>query len=97
MSADDNGEAESDAPAVELGEGEPVAGAPIARVASRLTWPQEKSEIERKEGAVEIRTPEGPRPLSGLLEAVDDTYFARRQDFVAAVRDAAGHGPVRPE
>ena len=33
---DEEGEADEEEPAVELGEGEPVEGAPVARVASRL-------------------------------------------------------------
>ena len=35
--ADDEDE-EEDGPVVELGEGKAVEGAPLARVASRLTW-----------------------------------------------------------
>lgn len=87
-------EAEEDEPAVELGDGEPVDGAPIARVASRLTWPQELSSIEYKEGNAVIRTPDGPRELAEVLESVDTTYFDRRQTFVEAVRDVIGDGPV---
>lgn len=85
---------EEEAPAVELGEREPVEGAPLGRIASRLTWPQEKSEIQRKMGDSTIRTPAGPQPLSTILEDVDVTYFARRQEFVESVRDAVGIGPV---
>lgn len=96
---DDDGDAsEEDAePAVELGDGDPVEGAPLARVASRLTWPQEKSEIDRKEGATVIRTPDGPQELTVVLEAVDTTYFARRQEFMTAIRDAIGTGPIPTE
>ncbi|ERH13413.1 MAG: hypothetical protein J07HB67_02452 [halophilic archaeon J07HB67] len=43
MSDDDDTE-----PAVTLGDGPDVEGAPLARVASRLTWPQERSRIDRK-------------------------------------------------
>jgi len=95
MAEDDEDEEEE--PAVELGEGDPVEGAPVARVASRLAWPIEASEIGRKEGDVEIRTPEGPRTVSSVLEEVDVTYFERRQEFVEAVREAVGVGPVPTE
>lgn len=88
---------EESGPAVELGEGEPVAGAPLARVASRLSWPQERSEIDRKEGETTIRTPDGPRTVSSVLEAVDESYFATRQEFTAAVREVIGTGPIPTE
>lgn len=91
--ADDESE-EAEEPAVELGEGPAVEGAPVARVASRLTWPQEKSRIVDKEGDAVIRTPDGPRGLDEVLDAVDVTYFDRRQTFVAAVEDVVGRGPV---
>ena len=87
-------EAEEDGPAVELGAGEPVEGAPLARVASRLTWPQEVSSIEHKEGDAVIRTPDGPRELADVLESVDRTYFDRRQTFVEEIRDVIGDGPA---
>lgn len=91
--ADDESE-EAEEPAVELGEGPDVEGAPLARVASRLTWPQEKSRIVRKEGDAVIRTPDGPRELGDVLDSVDVTYFDRRQTFVSAVEDVIGRGPV---
>ncbi|WP_158057566.1 DUF5789 family protein [Halorussus halophilus] len=91
--ADDN-EEEADEPAVELGEGESVEGAPLARVASRLHWPIQKSEIERKEGDATVRTPDGPRELSDVLGDVDETYFESRQEFQRLVRDAVGTGPI---
>lgn len=91
--ADDESE-EAEEPAVELGEGPDVEGAPLARVASRLTWPQEKSRIVEKEGDAVIRTPDGPRELRGVLDSVDVTYFDRRQTFVSAVGDVIGRGPV---
>ena len=98
MSEEGNGDEEEEAaPAVELGEGAAVEGAPLARVASRLTWPQERSEIVRKEGEAEIRTPDGPQPLESLLEATDVTYFATRQAFLEAVRSVVGPGPVPTE
>ncbi|SEO41918.1 hypothetical protein SAMN04487948_102335 [Halogranum amylolyticum] len=90
-------EAEDEAPAVELGEGETVEGAPLAQVASRLTWPQEKSLIERKEGDAVVRTPDGPQTLSDVLTKIDVTYFDTRQSFVEAVHGVVGAGPVETE
>jgi hypothetical protein len=88
-------EEEADAePAVELGEGEPVEGAPLARVTSRLSWPIKKSRLETLEGDAVIRTPDGPTELSAALEDVDITYFEKRQEFEEAVRDVVGRGPV---
>lgn len=96
--SDDNGdEEEEDAPAVELGEGQPVEGAPIARVASRLTWAIQKSEVDRKEGATVIRTPDGPRELSAVLEDVDCPYFETRREFETEIREAIGVAPVETE
>ena len=92
--SDENGEEEADEPIVELGEGAPVEGVPLARVASRLTWGIEKSELERRTGDIEIRTPDGPRALSEVLSAVDVSYFERRQEFESSVREAVGTGPV---
>ncbi|GAB7020207.1 DUF5789 family protein [Halostagnicola sp. A-GB9-2] len=90
--SDDEEETE---PAVSLGEGTPVEGAPLARVSSRLTWPKEKSEIDRLEGDSVIRTPDGPRELSDVLVDVDETYFERHQEFDGHVRDVIGTGPVQ--
>ena len=96
--SEESEEAEAEeAPAVELGEGASVEGAPLARVASRLTWPQERSEIVRKEGDSEIRTPDGPRTLSDVLGETDVTYFATRKAFYEAVRDVVGTGPIPTE
>jgi hypothetical protein len=81
-------------PAVELGEGEPVEGAPLARVASRLTWPQKASAVRQKEGDATIRTPDGPRTVGSALDEVDETYFDTRQTFVSAIRSVIGTGPV---
>lgn len=94
--ADDQEESDEAAaePRVELGEAAPVEGAPLARVASRLTWPQEKSEVVRKEGETVVRTPDGPAELATILEDVETTYFGRRQDFVDAVRAVIGSGPI---
>ncbi len=89
--SDDEEESE---PAVELGDRTPVEGAPLARISSRLFWPKEKSEIDRLEGDSIIRTPDGPRELSTVLEAVDETYFQRHQEFERHVRSVIGTGPV---
>ena len=89
----DNDE-EEEAPAVELGEGEAVEGAPLARIASRLTWGIQKSEVIRKEGKETIRTPDGPQTLADVLEDVEETYFATRQEFTNAVREVIGYDPV---
>lgn len=88
---------EADEPAVELGTGPSVAGAPLARVAARQTWPKEKSEIVDRDGSVEIRSAEGPVPLDELLAEVEDTYFASERHFVAAVREQLPTGPVATE
>jgi hypothetical protein len=84
-------------PVVELGEETPVEGQPIARVASRLTWPKEASWIARKEGDSVVRTPSGPQTLSDVLEGVDETYFDTRQTFIAEVQSVIGTGPVETE
>ncbi len=90
-------EDDEETPAVELGEGESVEGAPLARVTSRLTWPQQKSEVVRKEGESVIRTPEGPRSIEEVLSAVETTYFASRREFTEAVESVVGTGPVPTE
>lgn len=90
----DDDEEEEEAPAVELGDGEPVEGAPIARVASRLTWPKERSEIDRLEGDSTIRTPDGPQTLSDVLPETSTTYYDRRQEFVDEIESVVGTGPV---
>lgn len=97
MAEEDEEADEEEAPAVELGEGADVEGAPIARVASRLTWPQERSEIVRKLGDETVRTPEGARSVEEILAETDTTYFATRHDFYRAVRDVVGTGPVPTE
>jgi hypothetical protein len=81
-------------PVVELGEGDPVEGAPLARVASRLYYGIEMSEVRRREGGTAIRTPDGPRGLDEILDSVDATYFDTRQAFVNAVEGVVGTGPV---
>ena len=90
----DDDEDADDEPAVELGEGESVEGAPVARVASRLHYAIEKSEVVRREGNTTIRTPDGPRELSAVLEESDEVYFDTRQSFLDAVREVVGTGPV---
>ncbi len=91
---DDESDDEESEPAVELGDGPLVEGAPVARVASRLTWPIERSRLLDREGESVLRTPDGPRTVAAVLEDVEVTYFDTRQTFVEAVRDAVGHGPV---
>ncbi|MBP1985812.1 DUF5789 family protein [Halolamina salifodinae] len=90
-------ETEDEEPSVELGEATAVEGAPLARVAARLTWPQERSRIVEKEGDATIRTPGGPKTLSDVLEQTDTTYFDSRQTFVDAVEGVVGRGPVQTE
>jgi len=81
-------------PTVELGTQTPVEGAPLARVTSRLSWPQQASEVDRLEGESVIRTPDGPMELSAVLEEIEETYFERYQEFETHVRDVIGTGPV---
>jgi len=87
-------ESDDEKPAVELGDGEPVAGAPLARVGSRLTWGIEKSTVVEREGDIEIRTPDGPQELATLLDDVDIPYFEHRREFESAVREVIGDGPI---
>ncbi|WP_458206452.1 DUF5789 family protein [Haladaptatus sp. NG-SE-30] len=89
--ADDN---EDEGPAVELGERDPVEGAPVARFSSRIHWPIQKSELARKAGDETIRTPDGPQKLADVLESVDETYFQSEHEFTQNIRDAIGTGPV---
>ena len=91
MSEDEEAEEE---PAVELGEGATVEGVPVARVASRLTWPHEKSRVVERDGDTVIRTPDGPRDLADVLDEVEAEYFDTRHAFVSAVNEAVGAGPV---
>jgi len=86
-----------DEPAVELGEGEAVAGAPLARVGSRLTWGIEHSTIVDREGDTEIRTPDGPKELATVMDEVDVPYFEHRREFESAVREVIGDGPIPTE
>lgn len=87
-------ESEDEGPAVELGDGEPVEGAPLARVGSRLSWGIEHSTIVEREGDSIIRTPDGPQELATLLEDVDVPYFEHRREFESAVREVIGDDPV---
>lgn len=91
MSDDDS---EDDDPAVELGEGPLVEGAPVARVASRLSWPIERSRLLEREGDAVVRTPDGPRELAAVLDDVDVTYFDTRRTFVESIREVVRDGPV---
>jgi hypothetical protein len=93
--SDDEDEAEE--PAVELGEGETVEGVPLAQIASRMHWPQERSSIERKVGGETIRTPDGPQLLADVLPETDVTYYESRQEFVQDVRGVVGTVPVPTE
>jgi len=97
MSDEDDADEEEATPTVQLGDGRSVEGAPIARVAARLAWPQTKSDVLEKFGETDIRTPDGPESLATILDSVEDTYFDRRQTFVSAVRDVVGHEPVATE
>ena len=92
--ADDEESEEEEGPAVELGDGEPVKGAPLARVSARLMWGIEQSDVRRREGETVIRTPDGPKKLKDVLEEVDLTYFEKRQEFEDAVEDVIGTGPI---
>ena len=85
---------EDDEPTVALGDGPAVEGAPVARIASRLTWPQEASRVIRKEGDATLRTPDGPRSLESVVRETDTSYFDRRQTFLDAVERVVGTGPV---
>jgi hypothetical protein len=93
--SDDEGEEAAEEPAIELGEGPDVEGAPLARVASRLSWGIERSTIIDREGDAVIRTPDGPQELATIVEQIDTPYFEKRQEFEAAVREVIGDGPVQ--
>jgi hypothetical protein len=84
-------------PAVELGEGPDVEGAPLARVTERLTWGIEHSTVVDREGDTTIRTPDGPQELADVLAEVDVPYFSDRHEFEDAVREVIGTGPVPTE
>ncbi|WP_276271243.1 DUF5789 family protein [Haloarcula litorea] len=94
--SDDDSEEEAE-PAVELGDGPDVEGAPLARVSARLTWGIEHSTVVDREGDTVVRTPDGPRELADVLGEVDEPYFADRHEFEDAVREVVGTGPVPTE
>jgi hypothetical protein len=91
---EDEGE---DEPAVELGSGPDVEGQPVARVASRLTWPATRSDVRAQEGDSVIRTPEGPRELDAVLSESEVPLFESRSEFLDAVGAVVGRGPVATE
>ena len=95
--ADEAEGAEEVEPAVELGDRVDVAGEPIARVASRLTWPAARSDVANQEGDAAIRTPEGPRDLDDVLADAEVSLFESRSEFVATVEELVGRGPVATE
>ena len=95
--SDTEEEAEETEPAVPLGDGPEIEGEPLARVASRLTWPAQKSDAIAQEGETTIRTPQGPRDLASVLEASDVPLFQNRSEFVEAVEAVIGSGPVAVE
>ena len=90
----DEDEDDSEEPAVTLGDGAAVEGAPLARIAARFMWGIEKSKIVEREGDTVIRTPDGPRELGDVLAEVEEPYFGTRQEFVDAVEAVVGTGPV---
>ncbi|GAB7010029.1 DUF5789 family protein [Halorubrum trueperi] len=93
----DTDEADEAEPAVELGEGPDVSGEPIARVASRLTWPAKRSDVVTQEGDAVVRSPEGPRDLDEVLADAEVPLFESRSEFVATVEELVGRGPVATE
>lgn len=90
----DNGEEEEEVPVVELGDGPDVEGAPVSRVASRLFFPIEESEVLRREGETTVRTPDGPQTVADVLEQSDEVYFETNADLVNTVRSVVGTSPV---
>jgi hypothetical protein len=95
--SDNEEEAEEAEPAVELGEGPDVAGEPIARVASRLTWPAKRSDVRAQEGDALVRTPDGAQTLDDVLADSEVPLFESRSEFVAEVEEVVGRGPVATE
>lgn len=93
MADEDEADGEEES-GVELGDGEPVEGAPLARISSRLHYGIERSEVTRREGDTVVRTPDGPRRLADVLEETDETYFDTRQALERTVRNVIGYGPV---
>ena len=95
--SDTDEETDEEAPAVELGEGPKIDGEPLARAASRLTWPAKRSDVRAQEGETVIRTPEGPVELDEALAESEVPLFESRSDFLEAVEDVVGRGPVATE
>lgn len=95
--SDTDDTAEEAEPAVELGEGPDVSGEPIARVASRLTWPTKRSDVRTQEGDAVIRTPDGPKELDSVLADSAIPLFESRSEFVTEVESLVGRGPVATE
>ncbi len=94
MAEDEEEAEEEEGPVVELGDREHVEGAPVSRPLSRLHYGIEKTEVVRRVGDVEIRTPNGPRTLEDVLSGVEDTYFPTKEDLRSAVDGVVGRGPV---
>ena len=94
---DTDGDDEESGPAVELGEGQAVSGEPVARVASRLTWPATRSDVRAQEGDAVVRSPDGPRELDAVLADSSVPLFESRSDFLAEVKDRVGRGPAATE
>lgn len=90
-------ENEDEEPVVELGDKKAVEGAPLARIADRIHWPLQKSEIVRRYGEETIRTSSGPQSLEAILEDIDISYFEHKDEFVTACREEIGYGPVPTE
>jgi len=85
--SDTEEEAEETEPAVPLGDGPEIEGEPLARVASRLTWPAQKSDAIAQEGETTIRTPQGPRDLR---------RSSKRPTFHCSRAGASSLRPSRP-
>ena len=92
--ADDDAETP---PSVSLGPDEPVAGAPIARVAARLHYPLPRSQLLDRAGTVEIRTPSGPTQLGTIIEASDARLFPTAAALISTVRETVGEAPAVAE
>ncbi len=76
------------------GETPSVQGAPLARVAARLSWPIEAETIRTREGDTLIRTTSGSQSVATCLDEIDVDYFASREEFLRAFRPIVGTGPV---
>ncbi len=85
---------ESTTSSAATGEPQSVQGAPLARVAARLSWPIEAETIRAREGDTLVRTTSGPQSVATCLDEIDVDYFASREEFLRAVRSVVGTGPV---